>query len=60
MKTPMKIVKAIEETPDITIPEITKLVERSESTVYRAIKCLKDDGKLKRIGPDKGGRWKLL
>ena len=59
-KTPIQILKAIETNPDITITEIAKLIERSESAVYRAIKGLQNNEKLKRIGPDKGGYWKIV
>ena len=43
--------------PEITIPEIAEETDLSIKGVEKAIKILKEEGKLKRIGPDKGGHW---
>jgi predicted HTH transcriptional regulator len=44
----------------MTIPELATLLNRSESAVERAIRKLRQAEKLKRIGPAKGGYWRVL
>lgn len=60
LKTPEKILAAMRQQADITIPELAHLLEKSESAVKRAIRKLRDAGQIERIGGDKGGRWKVL
>lgn len=43
----------------ITIPEIAKKTNTNEKTAKRDIARLKKEEKLERIGPDKGGHWKV-
>lgn len=45
--------------PGITIPEIAQKVDRTERTIYRLVNQLKQQGIVKRIGPDKGGHWEV-
>ncbi|MDX8403262.1 MAG: ATP-binding protein [Mariprofundaceae bacterium] len=58
-KTPGLILSAFKETPELTIPELAMLLGKSESAVERAIKKLREAGKLVRVGPAKGGHWKV-
>lgn len=55
-----KIVVAILENPEITIPELAGRLQRTERTIERLISRLKADEVIKRIGPDKGGHWEVL
>jgi ATP-dependent DNA helicase RecG len=48
---------AIKENNQITIEQLTQKIGKTESTIERAIKVLKDKGLLERIGPAKGGHW---
>ncbi|MCH5217626.1 MAG: hypothetical protein J1F07_03600 [Muribaculaceae bacterium] len=32
----------------------------SQSAIAKNIKLLKEEGRLQRVGPDKGGYWRLL
>jgi len=54
------IVELIKNNEKITIPEIAKKVNVNEKTIKRDIMKLKKEGKLKRVGPDKGGHWKII
>jgi predicted HTH transcriptional regulator len=50
----------IKQNNKITANEISVKLNISESTVRRKIKELKINGKIKRIGSDKTGYWKIL
>jgi ATP-dependent DNA helicase RecG len=58
-KTPGKILDMLKRTPGLSIPEIAAHLEKSASAVERAIRKLKSTGKLARVGPAKGGHWKV-
>ncbi|WIM06804.1 MAG: hypothetical protein OHM77_05935 [Candidatus Nitricoxidivorans perseverans] len=45
---------------DRETPQIALLLDKSESAVKRATRKLKEAGRLMRIGPDKGGYWKVI
>ena len=59
-KTSGKILLLIKETPEITIPEMSAVIGITERSIERNIEKLKKEGKLKRIGPDKGGHWEVI
>lgn len=59
-KTSGKILAYIRENPDITIPELSLLLEITERSVERNISQLQKDKKLSRIGPAKGGHWEVI
>jgi ATP-dependent DNA helicase RecG len=46
--------------PSITIPEIAVVIGISERGVKKQISKLKQNGIIKRIGPDKGGYWEVV
>ena len=54
-----KILAAVRSNPDITIPELAKLAGVSSRTIERNLQKLREQGLLHRIGPAKGGHWKL-
>lgn len=54
-----KIVRFIQANPNITIDELAKLAEVSTRTIERNLKSLQADGRVKRIGPAKGGYWEV-
>ncbi|MBI4645949.1 MAG: hypothetical protein HY738_04965 [Bacteroidia bacterium] len=43
--------------PEITIPEISKEINRGLKVTKEYIKKLKSDGQLRRYGSAKGGHW---
>ncbi|MEJ1397346.1 MAG: ATP-binding protein, partial [Candidatus Sedimenticola sp. (ex Thyasira tokunagai)] len=60
LKTPDRILMALRQDGTLSIPEIASQIGKSESAVKRAIRKLREEGKLERIGPAKGGHWKVL
>ena len=60
MKMTMKILEILSVNPKATIPELARQIAKSESTVWRIIKKLQNEGYLKRVGPDKGGHWEVM
>jgi ATP-dependent DNA helicase RecG len=60
VKTSVKILEHIAENPETTIPELAEVTGVTTRSVERNIKKLQDAGKLRRVGPAKGGHWKVL
>ena len=60
MKTRVKIISLMKEDPRITIPELAEQVSLSVKGIQWNIRKLKREGLLRRVGPDKGGRWEVL
>ena len=58
-KTVEKIINAIKEKPYITIKELQSVTGLSRRGVEWQITKLKKQGRLQRIGPDKGGYWQV-
>jgi len=50
----------IEKYPEITIPELSAIVKISERKMKENIAKLKAKGLIERIGPDKGGHWRVI
>jgi ATP-dependent DNA helicase RecG len=55
-----KILDAIRKNKDITQLELSIIVDINEKNIRNNIAKLKNKGLLQRIGPDKGGYWKIL
>ena len=53
------IVELIGINNEITIPEIAQKTNVNEKTIKRDIAKLKEKGVIERVGPDKGGYWKI-
>jgi predicted HTH transcriptional regulator len=60
LKTPGKIIDLILADPTLSLPEIALALSKSESAVKRAIRKLRENNRLRRVGPDKGGHWEVL
>jgi len=54
------ILKLIKENPYISKKELSKTIGISTTAIDKNITRLKKKGVLKRIGPDKGGYWKVV
>jgi len=54
-----KILAAVRGDPAITIPELAALAGVSTRTIERHLQKLQEQGRLRRIGPAKGGHWEL-
>jgi ATP-dependent DNA helicase RecG len=59
-KTAEAVLRLLVEGPDLSVPQLAARLEKSELTIHRAIRKLRESGRLLRIGPDKGGWWKVL
>ncbi len=53
------IYKAILENEKITVEELTIIAGKHRSTITRALRKLKDNGVIERVGSDKNGHWKI-
>jgi len=59
-KTSGKILSAIRQNGEITIPELALSIGVTERSIERNIQRLQGDGLLRRIGPAKGGHWEVI
>lgn len=59
-KTSVKILTHIKQNVFITIPELAKQIGVTKRSIERNIQKLQQDELLKRVGPDKGGRWEVI
>ena len=59
-KSSQKILELIKQNSEITISELSGIIGISDRAIKKQISKLKDSGELRRIGPDKGGHWKIL
>ena len=59
-KSSEKILAYMQEDKNITIADLSKKLGISTRAVEKHISKLKQQGKIKRIGPDKGGYWELV
>ncbi|MBI4882150.1 MAG: putative DNA binding domain-containing protein [Planctomycetes bacterium] len=63
-KTPQStsdaILELLRQQPELTFAQIATLLRKSDSAVKRAVRKLRESGRVQRIGPDKGGHWKVI
>ena len=59
-KTREKILSILNATPYITINELAEIVGISKKGIEWQMAKLKKEGRIKRIGPDKGGYWEVM
>ena len=60
LKTTVKILELIRENKEITRQELADKLDMTIDGIDWNIRKLKKEGMLERIGPDKGGHWKVL
>jgi ATP-dependent DNA helicase RecG len=58
--TENKILEAILQNESVSYDELAEILSKNRATIYRNIKSLKGRGLLERVGPDKGGSWRVL
>lgn len=58
--TQIKVLSEIRNNPNVTKPELEKLVGFGKTTIDNAISVLKGKNIIKRIGSNKTGYWKIL
>ena len=54
-----KIIDIFKNNPYVTIEELSAILNKTTRTIERNLKSLKSGGLIERIGPDKGGYWKI-
>lgn len=60
VKTAQKILQIIEGNPKVTRKELAELVNISPDGIKWNLDKLKKEGKLRRIGSDRGGHWEVI
>lgn len=60
VKTPVKILEHLRDHPDATLEEVANAIGKSKSAVERAAAKLRDGGRLRYVGPAKGGHWEVI
>ncbi|MBI5066003.1 putative DNA binding domain-containing protein [Candidatus Woesearchaeota archaeon] len=58
-KSSQKIIELIKEKPSTTIEELSNTLAISDRAVKKQLAKLKEEGIIKRVGPDKGGYWEV-
>jgi ATP-dependent DNA helicase RecG len=59
-KSSQKIMDFMQGNPMITIAELTESVGITDRAIKKQIEKLKAEGRVRRIGPDKGGHWEVV
>lgn len=59
VKTPVQILAALEANPELTLAALALSIGKSLSAVERATAKLVKEGKVRFVGPHKGGHWKV-
>ena len=54
------IMDAIRKDPSITIRNLREIAGLSKNGIWNVLNRMKDQNKIKRIGPDKGGHWEVV
>jgi ATP-dependent DNA helicase RecG len=60
VKSSVKIMEQMRANRFITIPELAKMLNVSTRTIEKQIVNLKENRRIERVGPDKGGYWEVL
>ena len=60
VETPVKILQLLQKHPEMTLTEVAKIIGKSASAVERASSKLVKEGRLKYVGPQKGGHWEVI
>ena len=58
-KTSVQIIEIMKNTPNITLQEIAKKLNRSKRAVEMQVKKIREQGIIKRVGADKNGHWEV-
>jgi predicted HTH transcriptional regulator len=59
-KTPESIVSLLRKQPTLTVTALAATLGKSRSAILRAIGKLRVEGRLRHIGPRKGGHWEIM
>ncbi len=59
-KTPDAVQALLAGNPQLTAHALAAELGKAELTIHRALRKLREAGRLRRIGPDKGGHWEVI
>ena len=59
-KSSQKIIELMQGNPTITIADLAQSVGVTDRAIKKQIEKLKAQGRIRRIGPDKGGHWEVV
>lgn len=59
-KSSEKILELLKKNPELTIQELSVILSKSTRQIEKHLFALKKRRKISRIGPDKGGYWKII
>ena len=59
-KTPSDVLRLLRDQPGLSAPQLAERLGKSRSAIERAVKKLREAGLLVRMGPDKGGSWRVI
>jgi len=59
-KSSQKIIELMQRDPEVTIAELALVVGVTGRAIKKQIEKLKGLGRIRRIGPDKGGHWEVV
>jgi ATP-dependent DNA helicase RecG len=60
VKTLDRILELLAANPELTLAEVAKAIDKSLRAVERASAKLVNEGRLRYVGPTKGGHWEVL
>ena len=60
LKTTLKIILIMKSNPSVSASQIASEIGLSVEAVKWNIKRLKAQGRIRRVGPDKGGHWEVV
>lgn len=55
-----KIVMLLKKNPRLTKQDLMESLQKASGTIKEHIRILKKEGRIKRVGPDKGGHWEVI
>ena len=59
-KSTQKILELMQNDPTITIADLALSIGITEWAIKKQIRKMKAQGRIQRIGPDKGGHWQTM
>ena len=60
VKTSVKILELLAENPEMTLAEMALIIGKTVRAIEMASSKLIKEGKLRHIGPKKGGHWEVI
>ena len=58
--TKENLLKALQTQPELSVAALAEWVDSTPASVRHHLRVLQTQGHIRRVGPDKGGRWEVL